>query len=259
MDGTALAGDALLSPQPELSPGSRRALPLAVTAAALAHAAVFALLLIAPGRVLPEPESVTYDLVFVEPAAPPAPIVAPVSAPPFELPQEPPPVRAAEPPPLELPTPAPPKPRPVAKAPAIDPTPDDQPARAGEPTAPASATTTPAPPAVAVASPPVASAPARAAADPAYAATLLTWLNRYKDYPWQARRRGVEGRVILFVVVERNGKVADLKVASSSGAEILDEAALTMVRRGDPMPPIPSSMTGDVVQFWVPIDFALSR
>jgi protein TonB len=241
-----MVGEASLSPQLVLSPGARRALPMAVVAAALAHALVFTLLLIAPSRTLPEAERVTYDLVFVEPVAPATPEPQPEPTPT--------PTQTVEPP-LELPTPTPPKPRPrpVAKAPAMERVPDDQPVRAGETAA------VPAPPPVAAVAPPAASAPPRPAADPAYARTLLTWLNRYREYPAQARRRGIEGRVILFLVVERSGKISQLKVATSSGADVLDAAALNMARRADPMPPVPSGMTGDLIQFWIPVDFALSR
>jgi len=237
--------DASVDSQFVLSPAARRALPLAVAVATVAHVAVFTLLLIAPARQLPEPERVTYDLVFVEPEAPPAPVVAPQV------------VRAIEPPSLAVPTPAPPrpKPRPVAKAPALVSTADDSPAQAGEPAE--EATPEPVAPSPAVASAPA--APARAAGDPAYARTLFAWLNRYREYPVQARRHGVEGRVVLFVVIERSGKVSQLEVATSSGAEILDQAALSMMRRADPVPPVPASMAGDLIQFWVPIDFGLSR
>jgi protein TonB len=237
MDGTAIAPLVL-------SPGNRRSLPLSIAAAALAHAVFFALLLALPRTSLPEEERVTYDVVVVAPpvarVASPEPEVVPESAP---LPV----------PAVVAPSPPKPKPHPVAKAPALVPAPDDEPVSAGEP-----AVTEPSP-SVAVAAPPVAPAPARVAADPAYARTLLTWLNRYRDYPLQARRRGVEGRVVLFLVVERSGRVSELKIATSSGAEILDEAALAMVRRADPMPPVPRSMTGDLIQFWIPVDFALSR
>src|SRR4051812_3015148 len=118
-----MIGEATLSPPFVLSPHARRALPLAVAAATLAHALVFALLLIVPPRDVPEPERVTYDLIFVEPEAPPAPLVAPEVAPPLE---------AVAPPPLAVPAPPRPKARPLARAPVAAPTPDNHPTEAGE-------------------------------------------------------------------------------------------------------------------------------
>lgn len=50
------------------------------------------------------------------------------------------------------------------------------------------------------------------------------------QYPRLARRRGYEGRVVLEVLVDRSGKVAELRVFESSGHEILDNAAVKSVR-----------------------------
>ena len=45
-----------------------------------------------------------------------------------------------------------------------------------------------------------------------------------------AREQGLEGVVVLSVLVRPDGRVEDARVASSSGAEVLDEAALGAVR-----------------------------
>ncbi|NJN47545.1 MAG: energy transducer TonB [Candidatus Competibacteraceae bacterium] len=50
-------------------------------------------------------------------------------------------------------------------------------------------------------------------------------------YPLVARRRGVEGRVILQVTVMTNGSAAHVKVKTGSGHAQLDRAALEAVRR----------------------------
>lgn len=55
--------------------------------------------------------------------------------------------------------------------------------------------------------------------------------NRKPVYPAYARRRGIEGRVVLDVVVAANGKAKDISVAQSSRYAILDEAALEAVRK----------------------------
>ena len=49
-------------------------------------------------------------------------------------------------------------------------------------------------------------------------------------YPMLARERGLEGVVVLTVLVRPDGRVEDARVASSSGAAVLDEAALAAVR-----------------------------
>lgn len=58
---------------------------------------------------------------------------------------------------------------------------------------------------------------------------------RYRDnppppYPEQARRRRLEGTVVLEALVGGKGKVDDLTVHASSGHQLLDEAALRAVR-----------------------------
>lgn len=54
--------------------------------------------------------------------------------------------------------------------------------------------------------------------------------NRKPSYPAYARRRGIEGRVVLDVIVAANGKAKDVSVAQSSRYEVLDEAAVKAVR-----------------------------
>ena len=54
--------------------------------------------------------------------------------------------------------------------------------------------------------------------------------NRSPHYPEQARRRWLEGTVVLEALVGGEGKVGDLAVHASSGHQLLDEAALQAVR-----------------------------
>ena len=54
--------------------------------------------------------------------------------------------------------------------------------------------------------------------------------NRPPTYPELARRRQLEGTVVLEAVVGGGGKVDDLAVYTSSGHQLLDEAALQAVR-----------------------------
>jgi protein TonB len=75
-------------------------------------------------------------------------------------------------------------------------------------------------------------------------------------YPFIARRRGYQGKVLLEVLVKRDGSAGSIRLARSSGYEVLDRAAIKGVktwlfhpaRRGD-----------DLVEMWVeiPIRFQL--
>jgi len=49
-------------------------------------------------------------------------------------------------------------------------------------------------------------------------------------YPMIARERGLEGVVLLSVLVRPDGRVEDARVATSSGTSVLDDAALAAVR-----------------------------
>jgi TonB family protein len=51
-------------------------------------------------------------------------------------------------------------------------------------------------------------------------------LSEYVFYPEQARGLGLEGTVILFVELAEDGRVEDVRVTTSSGYSILDNAAV---------------------------------
>jgi protein TonB len=50
-------------------------------------------------------------------------------------------------------------------------------------------------------------------------------------YPAAARRRGVEGTVLVRLKVDGRGRVLDAEVLRSSGSKLLDEAAASALRR----------------------------
>ncbi|HEX9466336.1 MAG TPA: energy transducer TonB [Alphaproteobacteria bacterium] len=261
-DITAFNSDYVTTRRAPLDPTTRRSRRFGLAVAIGLHAAVIALLMTVRPWAPAAPEQLVYDLVFVEPAAaPPPPAAEPPDA---NLPETPagPPELVTEPEPAPMVTSVPelPKPAPRPHPPVRHPTPAPAP-RAAEAPAAAAPTQTdssgsspmappnPSPPAVAAHPPP----------DLAYTATLLTWLNQHKEYPWMARRRGVQGRVILRLAVARSGNVTEARIETSSGAELLDQAAVDMVHRANPLPPLPASFVGDRAEFRVPVEFALSR
>lgn len=54
---------------------------------------------------------------------------------------------------------------------------------------------------------------------------------REPAYPEQARRAGIEGTVVLRIEILENGRAGEVSVSRSSGSELLDDAAVTAVRR----------------------------
>lgn len=69
-------------------------------------------------------------------------------------------------------------------------------------------------------------------------------------YPEEAVRKGQEGEVLLRIRIGEGGIPKEVRVARSSGARILDEAARTGVVRAVPLPSIPG-------WFEVPVRFVL--
>src|SRR5258708_29761164 len=261
-DITAFNSDYVTTRRAPLDPTTRRSRRFGLAVAIGLHAAVIALLMTVRPWAPAAPEQLRYDLVFVEPApAPPPPPPAPPDA---NLPETPagPPELVTEPEPApmvtsvpELPKPAPPPhppvrhptPAPAPRAPQAPPAaaPTQTDSSASSPMAPP----TPSPPAVPAPPPP----------DLPQTPTPRPHLYQHQEYPWMARRRGVQGRVILRLAVARSGNVTEARIETSSGAELLDQAAVDMVHRANPLPPLPASFVGDRAEFRVPVEFALSR
>jgi len=83
-------------------------------------------------------------------------------------------------------------------------------------------------------------------------------LNSPPVYPGLARKRGQEGTVVLQVLVNRNGKVQELKIDVSSNFALLDRAALAAVKKWLFEPGIRDE---ERVGIWVkvPVTFKLKR
>lgn len=91
---------------------------------------------------------------------------------------------------------------------------------------------------------------------------LITAPARYSDtpkpaYPESARREGREGRVLLRVMIDEQGKTKTAEVNRSSGSDALDQAALDAIKRWRFHP---ARADDKPVESWVniPIDFRLT-
>jgi protein TonB len=76
-------------------------------------------------------------------------------------------------------------------------------------------------------------------------------------YPIESRRRHEQGTVVLRVVISPEGRVKDISVASSSGFERLDKAALEAVRRWRFQPQMQGGVAVEAVGK-LPIPFRLA-
>ncbi len=73
-----------------------------------------------------------------------------------------------------------------------------------------------------------------------YRSRILAHLARFKDYPDSAQDAGIQGRTIISFTVTRSGGVSTSTLTGSSGAGVLDQATLTMLRRAQPFPAMPA-------------------
>ena len=79
-----------------------------------------------------------------------------------------------------------------------------------------------------------------------YAAYMRAWVARVErvgnlNYPDEARRRDLEGQLVMTVAVRRDGSVERVDIVQASGYPMLDEAAVRIVRLAEPFAPIPET------------------
>ena len=79
-----------------------------------------------------------------------------------------------------------------------------------------------------------------------YAAYMRAWVARVErignlNYPDEARRRSLEGQLVMTVAVRRDGSIERVDIVQASGHPILDEAAVRIVRLAEPFAPIPET------------------
>ena len=92
-----------------------------------------------------------------------------------------------------------------------------------------------------------------------YLRRVLERIARFKRYPREARRDGVVGKVMVRFTILADGSVQSRHLASSSGDSRLDQAALEMLSRASPFPPIPRSLAMGKLELSLPVEFSLSR
>ena len=190
----------------------------------------------------PEPAPTPVEPPPPEPE-PPAPEPVPAQELPIvpqaevALPPPPPPPPKVEkrrpPPPKPRPARVQPKPEPVTEAPALPP------AAAAHPAPPA-------PPAAAV-----------AAATTSWQGRLIAHLNRFKRYPAEAQQRREQGVAYLRFTLNRAGMVLRFALERGSGHELLDQEALALIQRAQPLPAPPAEIGRETLELVVPLRFHL--
>ncbi len=106
---------------------------------------------------------------------------------------------------------------------------------------------------------PNAASPASAKRDYGWLAEAL-WgrIEQLKRYPPAARLNRWEGKVVLRAVIKEDGRIADLKIAQSSGHNVLDQDALGLMQQASPIP-LKQPLGHPQVVVHIPISYKLEQ
>lgn len=85
---------------------------------------------------------------------------------------------------------------------------------------------------------------------------LWSRVTQLKHYPPDARMNRWEGRVVVRVVIDEQGRLLDATIATGSGHEVLDHAALDVIRRSCPLA-LPQALGRRQIVLRVPIQYRL--
>ncbi len=88
---------------------------------------------------------------------------------------------------------------------------------------------------------------------------VLDWLAQHRRYPRAARRAGVEGTVHVRFVIDPLGRIDATAIETSSGARVLDRAALALLDSASPVPGLAQFGLVESMQLRLPIDYRLRR
>jgi TonB family protein len=77
-------------------------------------------------------------------------------------------------------------------------------------------------------------------------------LEKAKNYPVLARKRGMEGIVLVSFTIDKKGLPQDIRIMKSSGYQILDEEVRKMLKKASPFP----EFKGEIK---IPITFKLTN
>ena len=75
-----------------------------------------------------------------------------------------------------------------------------------------------------------------------YRRSVTSFIRKSKVYPLGARRRGLEGKVVIKIEINSRGKILDVALLRSSGHTSLDESTLKWVKQLDHVPAPPQSL-----------------
>jgi len=92
-----------------------------------------------------------------------------------------------------------------------------------------------------------------------YLHTIRQLLEKQKDYPRMARRRNMQGVVIVMFTIAAGGQIESARVSRSSGHDLLDEGARNTIKRVGRFPPFPAELNRQKLTIKIPLAFRLTH
>jgi periplasmic protein TonB len=91
-----------------------------------------------------------------------------------------------------------------------------------------------------------------------YEQLISMWIEKFKLYPNEARAQGMQGETVVRIRIDRKGNIRYYILERSTGYQVLDRAAIDMVKRANPVPSVPNDYPpGDLIEFLIPVNFHL--
>jgi TonB family protein len=90
-----------------------------------------------------------------------------------------------------------------------------------------------------------------------YTTKIRQMIAKAKTYPSKARDKGKQGKALVSFQIGKHGEIIKLLIESSSGHEVLDDAARMAVSNAEPFPPIPVKLNKQFAFLELPISFVL--
>jgi protein TonB len=91
-----------------------------------------------------------------------------------------------------------------------------------------------------------------------YTQLISQWIQKFKEYPTQAKQNRIEGKAIARIRIDRKGNIRVFAIEQSTGSTLLDYAVTDMIERASPVPPVPAAYGGGhFLEFLIPVEFSL--
>lgn len=91
----------------------------------------------------------------------------------------------------------------------------------------------------------------------AYLLRIHAYLNRFMEYPYEARLARQEGIARLRFTIDRSGRILSYELERGTNFPLLDRQALHMLEKANPLPPIPEDLQRSRMEVVLPVAFSL--